>query len=358
MWKRSVIAILPILLSACGTKQAQTDLVMFPAPPDTPRIQFLTRFSDSGDVGGGSSLLRTVVGESETARDINKPYGIAVHGGKIYVCDTGYATVDILDLENHKFEYFRPTGFGTLREPINCFVDKEDGWLYVADIVRRQVVVFDSDGQYWSSFGEREGIRPTDVFVGTYRIWVSDVADAPNGKIRVYNKQNFELMATIAGSEADSASQLAYPTNLYVTADRVYVTDFGSFTVKVFSRQGDFLSTIGSFGRDLGQFVRPKGIAVDREGIVYVVDAAFQNVQMFDSEGRLLMFFGGGYQGPGYMSLPAKVIIDYDNLGYFEQFVHESYDLKHLIFVTNQFGPDKVNVYGFVEPAKGADGAN
>ena len=64
------------------------------------------------------------------------------------------------------------------------------------------------------------------------------------------------------------------------------------------------------------------------------------------------MFFGGRYTGPGYMWLPAKVIIDYDNLSYFKKFVDPGYELKYLLLVTNQYGPDKINVYGHVEPAK------
>jgi len=41
--------------------------------------------------------------------------------------------------------------------------------------------------------------------------------------------------------------------------------------------------------------------------------------------------------------------IDYDNLKYFEEYVDKSFDLKYLIFVTNQYGPDRISVYGFVE---------
>lgn len=92
-----------------------------------------------------------------------------------------------------------------------------------------------------------------------------------------------------------------------------------------------------------------KGIAVDKENNLYVVDAGFENVQIFNNKGQLLMFFGGSYKGPGDMWLPAKVIIDYDNLNYFQKYVHESFDLKYLIFVTNQYGPSKINIYGFVE---------
>ena len=62
------------------------------------------------------------------------------------------------------------------------------------------------------------------------------------------------------------------------------------------------------------------------------------------------MFLGGPYNGPGDMYLPANVTIDYDHLHHYEKYVDPKYKLEYLIFVTNQYGPDKVNVYGRVEP--------
>ena len=99
----------------------------------------------------------------------------------------------------------------------------------------------------------------------------------------------------------------------------------------------------------MGRFVRPKGIAVDNELNLHVVDAGFENVQIFNKDSKLLMFYGGNYKTKGDMWLPAKVTIDYDNLRFFKKYVHENFKLKYLIFVTNQFGPDKINVYGFIE---------
>ena len=109
----------------------------------------------------------------------------------------------------------------------------------------------------------------------------------------------------------------------------------------------------GSMAKDLRRSkFATEIIAVDRDTNLYVVDAGFENTQIFSSEGKLLMFFGGNYKGPGDMWLPAKVTLDYDNLGYFEKYVDPSFNLKYLIFVTNQFGPDKITIYGAVEPAK------
>lgn len=41
------------------------------------------------------------------------------------------------------------------------------------------------------------------------------------------------------------------------------------------------LRTFGRIGDNLGHFARPRGMAIDRAGYVYVVDAAFNNVQVF-----------------------------------------------------------------------------
>ena len=64
------------------------------------------------------------------------------------------------------------------------------------------------------------------------------------------------------------------------------------------------------------------------------------------------MFFGGTYKGPGGMYLPAKVAVDYQNLAYFSNYVDPAFKLKYLIFVTNQYGPDKINIYGAVDSKK------
>ena len=62
------------------------------------------------------------------------------------------------------------------------------------------------------------------------------------------------------------------------------------------------------------------------------------------------MDFGGSGSGPGNMWLPAKVIVDYGNTKYFEKYVDKRFKLKYIILVSNNFGPNKINIYGFIEP--------
>jgi DNA-binding beta-propeller fold protein YncE len=340
-----LISLFIISCSASKETTKTTELIIYPAPPEKPRIQYLTSFSKSTDITGEQSeFMSSIVGE-EAERSLNKPYGISIYKGKIYICDTMLGGLIIVDLNNSTFENFIPKGMGQLKKPINCFTDS-DGKLYVTDTERQQIVVFDANGNYVTSFGEKEEVKPIDVNVDKKNIWV---ADLKNHKVMVYDKFNYKFKYSIPGENPDSAATLYSPTNLSIINNNIYVSDFGDFNVKVYSKDGKYERTVGSYGRNLGQFVRQKGIAVDRDENLYVVDAGFENVQIFDKEGQLLMFFGGPYNGPGDMWLPAKVMIDYDNIELFQHYVNDKFNLKYLIFVTNQYGPDKINVYGFIE---------
>jgi hypothetical protein len=95
-------------------------------------------------------------------------------------------------------------------------------------------------------------------------------------------------------------------------------------------------------------------VAVDRGGVVYVVDAAFQNVQMFNTDGQLLMFFGSPGSHLGAMSLPAGVAVNDADLDLFEDYAHPAFETKRIVLVTNQFGLHKIAVYALGNLRQGA----
>jgi len=343
------IIILSLLFTSCSlifhtkteTKEIK-DIVIYPSPPDTARIQFLTRISRPSDIiiNNQNWFNKFILGRNNEVFKISKPSGIAIHNGKIYICDKKSAGLGIIDLEKNSSENFIPKGRGALRQPFSCFVDTS-GFLYVVDPIRREVVIFDKKKNYLNSIGDSaKNFKPMDVFVYDNKIWVADM----NGKkIKVYSDDSTnKLLYSFPHSEPTEKDFLFAPTNVFVANGKVYVTDFGDFRIKIYSTEGKFLNSIGENGDRIGTFAKPKGVAVDSELIIYVVDAAFENVQMFNKEGQVLMDFGGHYDGPGGLWIPSKIAIDYDNLKYFQRFVDPGFELKNLIFVTNQFGPDKI----------------
>lgn len=318
-------------------------VVVFPSPPDTARIQFLFSLSDENDVRGRLS-------RGPSSNRLMRPYGVAYHAGRIFLCDTQARGVAVIDLAKQSMDWLRPEGIGQIAVPINCTVDPVDGRLYVTDSRRRQVVVFDSDLHYVSAFGPPEG-QPVDVFVQGDELWVTDMAGR---RLRVYDKGSFELLRSIPEGEPSRDEDLYQPADLWISEGRVYVTDLGASRVQVYDVDGTWVKSIGKLGRAPGQFVRPKGITDDDQGRIYVVDAAFENIQVFEPDGTLLLYFGGGEPAAGSMQLPAQVRIVEGDLAFFEGYVDPRFELQSVILVTNQYGDAGLNVYGAVRPAGAA----
>jgi DNA-binding beta-propeller fold protein YncE len=344
------VLIIITIVSACSKHiypSAVSYPVFYPIPPDTARIQFLTRIGSSSDITLGRSKFKTFVAGPESVLPIIKPYGLDKYKGKLFVADVGISGLQIMDFEKKTFDYFIPGGRGKLLLPRNCFVD-DSGNLYISDLKRKQVVIFNERFEYVGEISGTENFEPNDIVISGDTILVTD---PKNNRINAYDKNSRQLLYSFPKSSSIGNIDWLYnPENLCVSGGNIYITDIGDPMIKVFSMNGDFIRSVGSHGNQIGQFVRPKGIAVDNESNLFVVDAAFENVQIFNKEGQLLMFFGGPYEGPGDMYLPAKVTIDYDDLSFFEKYVDPAFRLKYLIFVTNQFGPDKVSVYGRIEP--------
>jgi DNA-binding beta-propeller fold protein YncE len=210
-------------------------------------------------------------------------------------------------------------------------------------------LIYGDDGTFLEALGKKDEMKPADVAVTADRIYVADLL---NHCVRVYSKSGHQLLFTIPTDAKATVGKLFSPTNLAVDqpGNRLLVSDTGGNVVQVYDLSGKFLRSIGHAGVAPGLFARPKGVAVDRQGLAYVVDAATQVVQIFDTEGRLLLFFGeSGASIQGQVILPAAVKVDYDSIGYFKKYVAPGRQCEYLIFVTSQFGGQKVSVYGFLK---------
>jgi len=320
-------------------------LVIYPKPPDSTRIQFLTKISTSAEVTGvRSGFAKMIMGE-ESAVSIMRPYGITATKNKLFVCDVIGKCIYVMDFVNKTFEVFNPEGFGSFRKPINTFVD-DNKLLYVADIDRKEVLIFDENLRYLYAFGKDVLEKPSDVSVYGDKIYVADIK---LNNVFIFDKKTYDLITPLVNVDISDTAFIHQPTNIFIQNDKVYVSDLGEPNVKVYNLFGDLLMSYGSIGLNLGDFIRPKGIAVDRDENLFAVDGSYENVQIFNDAGKLLMFFGGPYNGPGDMYLPVKIAIDYENNAFFEQFVDPSLELKYVLYVTNQYGPDKITIYGAVK---------
>ncbi len=343
-----LVSIALFAVSCSSTKKTDNvkrEVILFPSPPDTARIQFLTAINSSDDISVEPSGLKKFLSGSSKISSIHKPHGICAIKNKLFVVDYKVGEIAIIDFQKRTFTSINPTGLGNLKTPLNCFADTS-GNLYVLDLGRGEIVVFDYDMNYKNCFGIKTFEKPTDVCSYKDKIYVSDMK---KNKIFVFSKDDFKLINSFPNVSEKDTAFLHQPIHITIQNDKLYITDFGEFHIKVFDLDGKFLSTVGTYGEYPGQFSRPKGIAVDRSDILYAIDAQFNNVQIFNGSAEALMDFGGEKIGTGFLDMPIRIAIDYDNIDFFKEYVDSKYRLKYLIYVTNQFGNDKVNVYGFIE---------
>lgn len=324
---------------------AASRYIFYPPLPNPPKYQYLTTFSTSVDIQvKKSKFFKFVAGkDQEKPREIKKAYGVALHNGVIYTCDIGGGAVVTLDLKKHNFGYMGVKGSGKLIKPVNIDIDKEKGLLYVADMGRKQVVCFDLDGAPVKIYGVQDQFNPSDVAVYKNKLFVCDVK---GHKIHVLDAGTGETLYTV-GKAGSNDGELFHPTNIDIAHDRLYVSDTSNFRIQVFSPKGKFLSRFGKIGDRPGNFSRGKGIAVDREGRIYVVDAAFENVQVFDESFKILIYMFSPGREKHNINLPAGIAVDYDHLEYFKKYLSPKFQAEYLVFVTSNFGLNKVNVYAF-----------
>jgi sugar lactone lactonase YvrE len=343
------LAVALCLAAGCATQtRTARTYYFFPPPPDEPRLQFLTAFSSEKEFRGheDTSLMTFLTGEQPPDKSFGKPYGAAAGNKKIYVCDTDLNAVLVVDLQDRRIKMLDAQGEGTLDQPLNISADG-DGNLYVTDVSRNQVIIFDKDGGYVATLGKQGEMKPRDAVASQDRIYV---ADLQKHDVHVFDKKTRNLLFDIPHSE-DATNQtraLFTPTNLALDSKgRLYVSDTGAFRIQVYDADGTYLRSVGEMGDSPGQFARVKGIAVDRDNRLYAVDAMSKVVQIFDEQGRLLTWFGQPGSNSLAQDLPAKVVVDYDDVDFFQSYAAPGFKVEHLVIVINQLGPNKVSIFGF-----------
>jgi len=180
-------------------------------------------------------------------------------------------------------------GFGRAKEdffnrPTDVAVDRL-GNLYVSDTRNSRIVVMTLSGRLISIIGA-DG--PPDVPLGL------DVSD--DGRIFVADRgANAVLVFNRAGLLLKSIG-IKTPLAVRVAGERLYVASAGS--IAVFDLEGNFLYHWGRFGRGRMEFAFPNGIAVDRDGRVFISDLNNLRVQAFGPRGDFLWVLGEPLRDP------------------------------------------------------------
>jgi DNA-binding beta-propeller fold protein YncE len=174
-------------------------------------------------------------------------------------------------------------GAGLFVEPHQAAIDK-DGNLWVADATAKgmkglQVTKLSPDGQILLKLGkpgQGTGQTSLDVFDSPTGVAVASNGDiyiseghgetrANNSRIMVFTNDG-KFIKTF-GTWGSGEGQLRSPHALaFDSQDHLYVADRGNSRIVVFNKDGKFLTAWKQFGR-------PSGLAVDKNDMLYVADS-------------------------------------------------------------------------------------
>ena len=294
--------IIPNLLIA-----QKVEKIVWPSQPNEPKIEFLSSFSNSKDIGVKKSFLQNIW-DRVTGNDLNEemlvqPIGVTGdNNGNVYVADPGTKSVHIFNQEKRSYSQIRGKRDNLFKSPIGVAIS-ELGLVYITDSELGQIQVFNTQGDYQFTIkGYFE--RPTGICINQNTIYVTDTG---LHKIFVFSLEGNYIFEY--GNLGSNLGEFNRPIFIYKKS-LFYIADAMNYRVQVLDDGFNSLFTIGHQGDVQGTFSRPKGIAVDSDENIYVADGLFDAIQIFNYTGELLLVFGKNGNGLGEFDMPAGIYID------------------------------------------------
>ena len=183
------------------------------------------------------------------------------------------------------------------------------GRVWVADMGIRGVHQIDlakKEVDYILSAGTVPLVTPVGVAVDLERKRLY-VSDATLAKVFLFDLEGRFI------NEWDAPDNFGRPAGLAVDkSGRLYVVDAKRNRLSVFSPEGELLHTITSAALPDLTFNTPSNVAVNAQGQIFVVDSMNFRVESLSASGESLGTIGSIGDGPGYFARPRGIAIDKD----------------------------------------------
>src|ERR1022692_1852743 len=257
--------------------------------------------------------------ESESGKvlwQLSEPYGMAVDSkGSLYVADQKVGAIFIFNTETREVELIKNKTHAHFVRIIGLAMDDNDR-LFVSDPGLNHILVFNAKHE------AVDVITDGLVTPGSLALDIENrllyVSDIDQDQVLVYDADSFKLKRRIGTGGQKHAlttpGDFARPTGLAVDRDgNLYVADPLNNRIEIFDGDGKFIRTYGKEGDGPGYFSRPKGVAIDADGHIWGADGMEDRVQVFNQDWQLLITFGGHGLLPGMFKGLVGIAIDKQN---------------------------------------------
>lgn len=295
---------------------------VWPDAPSAPRIRYVQSIGSAADLGFEAPAMERifdfVVGKADLR--LTRPYGIAVEGRLLAIADPGAAVIHLMDLKGEFYKRISKIGTTDLLSPIGIAIGGDR--LFVSDSALNKVFVLNLDGEL---IRELDGLmRPTGLAfdVIAQRLYI---AETLGHRIAVFDPEGARLFNVAFGDEVNHAFNA--PTHIAYRDGVLLINDTMNFRVVAMDGDGLHLRSFGTHGTGSGHFAQSKGVDMDSHGNIYVADAIFNRVQIFDQYGKFLLAFGNSGHDAGDLWMPAGVFVAGDMI-----FVADSHNKRVQVF--------------------------
>ena len=202
---------------------------------------------------------------------MRRPYGIAIHQEHVYLTDTKANSILHFkvapEIEIVGKQGGRGSGFGDFDEPRQLAVSI-NGEVFVADRNNHRIQILDSDLFYQRHISHHSLKRPCDVQLTPNEVYT--LSDINSPCIHLFTKAG-EIIRSLITSGYDLGMQVNHPSFFCLDSDgNLFISDRIADQIKIFSKDGALLQTIGERGHEVGMFKYPCGIALINLKLVVV----------------------------------------------------------------------------------------
>ena len=218
---------------------------------------------------------------------VASPTGIALDGEEnVYVADQEKKGINVFDRHGKQIRFMTDS---SLERPEGVAIDRSRGRIYVADAGHTRsrthsVKIFDAGGKFLGVLGQGKGSRPGEFLFPT-NVTVDAagnvyVTDTLNSRVQVFDTEGKYVKSF--GQRGTGWGMFDKPKGVAVDSfGNVYVVDGGWSNVQIFNQQGQVLIFFGGRGRNPGLLSNPSSIVIDRNNRIYVGDFLNHRIEVY-----------------------------------------------------------------------------
>ncbi|MFZ0888021.1 MAG: SMP-30/gluconolactonase/LRE family protein [Candidatus Binataceae bacterium] len=218
---------------------------------------------------------------------MNVPLGIALDDEQnLYVVEQGRKGVGVFSPEGEELRFLTDP---SLERPTGIALDRERKRIYLADTAHTRskehtVKIFSLDGKLIGKIGKGRGQEPGQFMFPTYVTLDREgnlyVTDSLNCRVQMFDPDGKYLRSF--GERGDAWGQFTLPKGVALDSfGNLYVADSGWSNVQIFNRAGQILLFFGGRGPLPGMLKNPTGVAIDTTNHIYVGDFLNHRVEEY-----------------------------------------------------------------------------